>query len=58
MSSYDWRAFHVVDDKVMRNLLSKLAFVMNNSSVQIFNDFLLILSHGNQFGPETRKSIG
>jgi hypothetical protein len=36
MSSYDWHAFQVFDDKVMLNVLSKKAFVTNDSSVQKF----------------------
>jgi len=46
-------AFHIVDDKVMLNVLSKIGSAMNNSSVLIFNDLLPILSHGNQFSPKT-----
>ena len=46
-------AFHIVDDKIMLNVLSKMGSVMNNSSVLIFNDLLPILSHGNQFSPKT-----
>lgn len=42
-------AFHIVDDKVMLNVLKKACFGMRKSSVLIFNDLLPILSHGNQF---------
>lgn len=48
-------AFHIVDDKVMLHVLTKIGTVMRNSSVLIFNDLLPILSHGNQFSPETNE---
>jgi SAM-dependent methyltransferase len=35
-------AFHIVDDKVLLDVLSKIGSVLNNSSVLIFNDLLPI----------------